>query len=72
MLPYEFHPFAARELDEAVAHYEAIARGKGLELADEIESLIEQICLYPESAPITRGNIPVSYTHLTLPTIYSV
>ena len=57
MLPYEFHPLAARELDEAVAHYEAIARGKGLELADEIESLIEQICLYPESAPITRGNI---------------
>lgn len=57
MLPYEFHPLAARELDEAVAHYEAVLPGKGLELAAEVESVTEQVCRHPESAPISRGTV---------------
>lgn len=65
MLPYEFHPLAARELDEAVAHYESIALGKGLELADDVESAIGQICRHPESAPISRSHIRSVVVHPT-------
>ena len=57
MLACEFHPLAARELDQAVAHYEAVAPGKGLELAAQIETAVEQIRQFPESAPVVRGNV---------------
>jgi len=57
MLSYEFHPLAERELDEAVAYYEAVAPGKGLELARQVRSAILQVCEFPDSAPITRGSI---------------
>lgn len=57
MLPYEFHPLAERELDEAVGHYEAVSPGKGLELARQVYSAILQICEFPESAPLSRGTI---------------
>jgi plasmid stabilization system protein ParE len=57
MLPYEFHPLAARELDEAVADYEAAAPGKGLELAQQVRAVIGQIREFPESAPISRGSV---------------
>lgn len=57
MLPYELHPLAEAELDEAVAHYEAVLPGKGLELARHVEAAIEQVCVLPESAPITRGTV---------------
>ncbi len=45
MLSYTFHPLAEAELDEAVGYYEAIQPGKGLELAQQIQSAIEQIRL---------------------------
>ena len=32
----------------------------------------EVICLYVDTRSIAKGKVPVSYTHLTLPTIYSV
>ena len=57
MLPYEFHPLAERELDEAVEHYETISPGKGLELARQVRSAILQAREFPDSAPITRGAI---------------
>lgn len=57
MLACEFHPLAARELDQAVAHYETVAPGKGLELAAQIEAAIAQIRQFPESAPVSRGNV---------------
>jgi len=57
MLPYEFHPLAEAELDEVVAYYEAIEPGKGLELASQVQAAIEQICTFPESAPVTRHPI---------------
>lgn len=56
-LPYEFHPLADAELDEAVGYYEEIQPGKGLELAQQVESVIEQIRRFPDSAPITRGTV---------------
>lgn len=55
MLSYEFHPLAARELDEAVGHYESLAHGKGLDLAEHVKAAISQICQFPESASISRG-----------------
>ena len=57
MLPYLFHPLAAIEVEDAVAYYESLQPGKGLELASQIESAIEQIQTFPESAPITRGSV---------------
>ena len=57
MLPYVFHPLAATELDEAVGHYEAIQLGKGLELARQIQAAIEQVCKFPESAPVACGSV---------------
>lgn len=57
MWPYEFHPLAQRELDEAVGYYEATSPGKGLDLARQVHSAILQVCEFPESAPISRGTV---------------
>lgn len=57
MLAYVFHPLAATELDEAVAYYEAIQSGKGLEFAGQVQAAVEQIQAFPESAPTTRGSV---------------
>lgn len=57
MLPYAFHPLAAGELDEAVAYYEAVAPGKGLELAQQVQAAIARLQQYPEFAPVTRGTV---------------
>lgn len=57
MLPYVFHPIAAIEFEEAVDYYESHQPGKGLELAEQVESVIKQIQIFPESAPITRGTV---------------
>ncbi len=57
MRPYVFHPLADAELDEAVGYYEALQPGKGLELAQQIESVIDQIRRFPDSAPLTRGTV---------------
>jgi plasmid stabilization system protein ParE len=57
MLAHEFHPLAARELEEAVEHYESLEAGKGLELARQVRAAIAQVCEFPESAPIARGTI---------------
>lgn len=57
MLLYEFHPLAERELVNAVEHYEALAPGKGLELAQQVQAAIQRVCEFPDSAPITRRAI---------------
>lgn len=57
MLSYVFHPQALIELEEAVAHYESLAPGKGLELATQVEAAIRHICQFPEAAPTTRGSV---------------
>lgn len=72
MMIYEFHPLAARELDEAVDYYESLVSGKGLELAQQIKIAINRICEFPESAPIARGEVrslliqPSTRWHFTL------
>lgn len=57
MLLYEFHPLAERELVNAVEHYEALAPGKGLELAEQVQVAIQRICEFPDSALLTRRAI---------------
>jgi plasmid stabilization system protein ParE len=57
MLAYEFHPLAEKELDEAVAYYEALELGKGRELLQRIQAAIEQARQFPKSAPISRGSV---------------
>lgn len=57
MLPYVFHPQAAEEFEAAVAYYESVASGKGLEFAAQVQAAIEHICLFPEAAPVTRGTV---------------
>jgi toxin ParE1/3/4 len=57
MRPCIFHPQATIELEEAVAHYESLRTGKGLELADCIEAMIERIREFPEAAPIVLDSI---------------
>lgn len=56
-LPHVFHPLAEAELDEAVGYYEEIQPGKGVELAQQVESAIDQVRRFPESAPLTRGTV---------------
>ncbi len=57
MLPYVIHPLAAIEIEDAVDYYESLQPGKGLELAEQVETAIKQIQIFPESAPITRGTV---------------
>jgi toxin ParE1/3/4 len=56
-LQYIFHPLAAAELDQAVAYYEGIQRGKGLELAVRVHAVMEQIREHPDSASATFGSV---------------
>ena len=57
MLAYAFHPLARMELDDAVTHYESVARGQGWELLQQIRIAINQVREHPESAPISRGSV---------------
>jgi Plasmid stabilisation system protein. len=57
MLPCVFHPLAAAELDEAVVYYEAVAPGKGLELAQQVYAAIALLQRAPELAPVKRGAV---------------
>lgn len=52
-----FHPLAAVELEEAVAYFESIELGKGLEFLDCVQGCVEQLLRFPESAPVVRQAI---------------
>ena len=52
-----FHPLATIELEQAVAHYESIAPGKGLELVECVGACIRQIQAFPDAAPLVRGSV---------------
>lgn len=45
---YEFHPEAARELDEAALRYESLVPGLGTRFGDEVERVVELLLGYPE------------------------
>lgn len=52
MIPYRYHPAAARELDEAIEHDEAELPGRGLELELQVARLVLRLRRFPASAPI--------------------
>jgi len=56
-LPYRFHPLAQQELEAAVNLLESERPTTGLELATAVETAIEHVSQFPESAPITRGHV---------------
>lgn len=65
-LDRSFHPLAEVELDRAVAYYEEIRPGKGLELLAAVQEAIDQLRQFPKSAPKTRGLIrskPLTPSH---------
>jgi len=69
-----FHPLAARELGEAVEHYDEARRGLGEEFLHEVERAIAFLDQYPEAAPnvgrevrrlvLARFPYSVIYRHL--------
>jgi plasmid stabilization system protein ParE len=52
-----FHPTALRELDEAVAFYDAESAGLGAAFIDEVERALQHIQRFPDAAPLVRGGI---------------
>jgi len=64
-LPYQFHPLAEQELDEAVDFLEAERPGTGLALATAVEQAVHQVCEYPRSGRVVRADIR---SKLVLPT----
>ncbi len=53
----DIHPSASRELDEAASFYEKRVRGLGERFLKNIEKAIEQILLFPESAPVVGKTV---------------
>lgn len=49
MIPYEYHPDAATELEEAVDFYELSSSGLGSEIADQVDWGVAQIRRHPAS-----------------------
>lgn len=47
MKPARFHPEAQLELDEAIAYYEERSPGVGIDLRNQVESVIPKIQLHP-------------------------
>ena len=52
MKPVAFHPEAEREIDAAVAYYEAERNGLGLEFQAELEDAVKALRRDPERWPI--------------------
>ncbi len=49
---FSFHTLAEEELNEAVSYYNVHSPGLGNIFLEEMEYTINQICEYPESAPL--------------------
>ena len=54
---HRFHPEAEDELFDAVEYYERIEPGLGLDLAAEIDALLELVASYPQAWPTVDGDI---------------
>jgi plasmid stabilization system protein ParE len=53
------HPAAQRELDEAAAYYDAESPGLGSAFLREFGHALQQICAFPEPAPVGLGSVRV-------------
>jgi hypothetical protein len=53
-LTYSFHPSAEKEFNQAVDYYNQCQWGLGLEFAEEIHAVIQNILSYPDAwAPLS-------------------
>ena len=59
------------DLDEAKRRFEVLAQVKAL-LVSYIGLVLQDSTMFPQDHVTYAPSRPVSYTHLTLPTIYSV
>lgn len=56
-LPFEFHPLAEAELEEAAAYLEAETPGIGLDFLEVVEAALKDISDFPASCPVVRGTV---------------
>ena len=54
MMNIRFHRLAVAEIDHEVDYYESRQTGLGTELENEIDTLLDLICSFPEAAPQRR------------------
>ncbi|HPB82497.1 MAG TPA: type II toxin-antitoxin system RelE/ParE family toxin [Spirochaetota bacterium] len=52
-----FHPDAVIELDDAVAYYEEIETGLGIDLAAEVYSAVQRACTMPGGWTTMTGDV---------------
>ena len=60
---YFFSPKAGAELDSAFNYYEDIVEGLGYDLLGEVESVLERLLEFPESAPLYTERIRKAVLH---------
>jgi toxin ParE1/3/4 len=53
----DIHPAASHELAESADFYERRSRGLGRRFLDSVERAIEQVLLFPESAPLVGRSV---------------
>ncbi len=53
----DIHPSASRELEEAAFFYDRRIQGLGRRFLRHVEKAIEQILLFPESAPVVGRTV---------------
>ncbi|MFA7332326.1 MAG: type II toxin-antitoxin system RelE/ParE family toxin [Candidatus Delongbacteria bacterium] len=55
-MTFEFHPLAEEDLDEAIAHHEAIQPGLGLALLAEVQAACLRFQAFPHAWPSLSSN----------------
>jgi len=53
----DIHPFSSRELEDAALFYDQRVQGLGRRSLRGVEKAIEQILLFPESAPLVGDTV---------------
>ncbi len=59
----DIHPSASRELEEAASFYNRRVRKLGQRFLNHVEKAIEQILLFPESAPVVGRTVRQKIVH---------
>lgn len=69
-LPFDFHPQAEAELEQAVEYLEEEQTGAGQGLLQIVESALDHVSAYPESCPVARGTVRAKVVSRYRYTIY--
>ncbi|MEX0778515.1 MAG: type II toxin-antitoxin system RelE/ParE family toxin [Balneolales bacterium] len=68
-----YHPEAARELRNAIEHYEEKREGLGAELFDEVEGILSQVSLFPDSGtPLSKSVQRILLDRFPFEIIYTI